>query len=276
MNAKNFLYENLKNEFKSTTGLADDNYLINLTNDWMNDANNSTERFKTHQLYFPQANKILDMATGCGTFLFYGLLNGFDVEGVEPEKWKLEFLKKKIIEKNYPLDWEKKIFPSFGENLPFDDEYFDVCSTYQTLEHVSNVQECLVEMLRVTKKGGGLHIICPDYRSTFEGHYRISWLPLFPRPLAKIYLRLRGKNPNYLDTINYVTEKRIRIILNKIATEKNYNIKIINVKKQNYLSHPKVKNSSFLPYLYLVFASKIYLSKLCRSEVQTNMIVLKK
>ena len=96
-------------------------------------------------------------------------------------------------------------------------------TTYQTLEHVNDVQKCLEECLRVTKIGGGIHIICPDYRSTFEGHYLLPWLPLLPLKIAKTYAKFCGKNPGYLDTLNYTTSRMIRknLIKNEIV-EKIY------------------------------------------------------
>lgn len=275
MNAKDFLANNLKKDHENMIGPVDVNWIEKVADAWMDDENNSAERFKTIQQYFPQASSVLDMAAGCGTFVFYGLLNGFNALGIEPEKWKLEFLKKKIAEKKYPKDWSKKISPSFGECLPFENEFFDVCSTYQTLEHVSDIRKCLEEMLRVTKKNGGIHIICPDYKSTYEGHYRIFWLPLFPRPLAKLYLKLRGKDPGYLDSINYTTQSKIKRFIKKIAQKSDYKVEIIDIKKDRYLNHKKVKNSIILPYLYPLFWIKIYCSKLGKSEMQINLIVRK-
>ena len=53
MTAKAFLYKNLKNDFENLIGPVEDDYLINIANSWMDDDENSTERFNTHQLYFP-------------------------------------------------------------------------------------------------------------------------------------------------------------------------------------------------------------------------------
>ena len=53
----------------------------------------------------------------------------------------------------------------------------------------------------------------PDYRSSFEGHYRLPWIPLFPKLFAKVYLKMLGKPLLGLDSINYVTKKNIMHLL---------------------------------------------------------------
>lgn len=63
------------------------------------------------------------------------------------------------------------------------------------------------------KKGGEIFLHFPDYRSTFEGHYRLPWIPLFPKSLARVYLRILGKPLLGLSSINYVTKKNIMLLL---------------------------------------------------------------
>lgn len=112
------------------------------------------------------------MGSGCGTFILYG----YDMYGIDPSLWKFNFNEMK-------------------------DNFFDCVSTYQTLKHIQNLDRVLKEMIRVTKSGGGIHIKCSDYISTFEGHYLIPWFPLFPKRFARVYLRILKKPINSLDTL---------------------------------------------------------------------------
>ncbi len=41
-----------------------------------------------------------------------------------------------------------------SENIPFDDEYFDVVCAFNSLDHVSNVDDSVSEIKRVTKPAG--------------------------------------------------------------------------------------------------------------------------
>jgi SAM-dependent methyltransferase len=157
----------------------------------------------------PGMHRILDLASGCGQFVLLALREGFDSEGVEPDAWRRGFVERKIELAGYPPDWKRRFHGGAGEALPFRDDSFDYVTSFQTLEHVGDPARVVAEMVRVTRPGGGIHIMCPDYRSTFEAHYQLPWLPLFPRPLACLYLRLLGRPTLGLDTIRYTTGPRV-------------------------------------------------------------------
>jgi SAM-dependent methyltransferase len=157
----------------------------------------------------PGVDRVLDLASGCGQFLIHSLDAGYDCIGLEPDPWRREFVAQKIDLLGRPPAWKTRIRAGRAEALPFDDDYFDYVTSYQTLEHVQDPAAAIREMLRVTRVGGAVHIMCPDYRGTFEGHYRLPWLPLMPRPIARSYLRALGRPTLGLDTIGYVTRPRI-------------------------------------------------------------------
>ena len=212
---RDFLVQNLIREDDLYFGNSDVQWINYVADAWMNDQSNSKWRYEIIKEFFKlnKGAKILDMASGCGTFVFYGLLNGYYVYGIEPEQWKNEFNRMKIKLYGYPEHWKGHFIKAFGESLPFQDESFDVVSSYQTIEHVSDVKACLKEMIRVTKKGGVIFLQFPDYWSSFEGHYQLPWIPLFPKLLARFYLRMLGKPLLGLDSINYVTKKNIMHLL---------------------------------------------------------------
>ncbi len=68
-----FLKENLRRQRgQYFQRVPDEEYIESAARAWMNDATNSRHRFHTIEQVLPQAKKILDMASGCGTFVFYG------------------------------------------------------------------------------------------------------------------------------------------------------------------------------------------------------------
>jgi ubiquinone/menaquinone biosynthesis C-methylase UbiE len=271
--ARMFLIKNMRKDVQSI-GSYSDNDLEEIANAWMDDNNNSKHRFDIIEQYLPKSKKILDMASGTGTFVYYGLLNGYDTYGIEPEEWKFNFNRMKAKEYYYPPEWQKNFIKEYGENLGFMDNLFDVTSSYQTLEHVNNPKQCIAEMIRVTKHSGGIHIMCPDYRSTFEGHYKLAWLPLFPRWIASLYLKIRGRNSEYLKTLNYITSSKIYKYLKEISKEKRIKLDIIDVKRQQFEQKLKNKNILFLKKIYFIYQSLVYLKKLFRSEIQTNLFII--
>ena len=125
-------------------------------------------------------------------------------------------------------------------------------------------------------RGGGLHVMCPDYRSTFEGHYMLPWLPLFPREAAKLYVRILGRKSEYIDTIKYTTTRSIKKALLSIANKNQYQISIVDVKKEAFLLALKKRRMEAFGGFYFIWQSLVYIKKIFRSEVQTNLIIYKK
>lgn len=273
--AKTFLFNNIKNDIDNMIGISNIEEIQKVTDAWMDDKNNSKDRFNIIKYYFEDAHKILDMASGAGTFVYYGLLNGYDAHGIDCEEWKHDFIKMKANENNYPKVWQSHFLNGFGEKLPYEDSTFDVASSYQTLEHVSDVKMCLSEMIRVTKKGGGIHIECPDYCSTFEPHYQIAWLPLFPKTLANLYIKARGRNIEYLATLNYVTKNSIKQNVLEIGREQNLDLEIIDINKESFIKVLKKRNLQFLENLYILYRGLQYIRNLFIKEMQVNLIIIK-
>jgi len=274
VNAEDYLEKMLKKE-EIYFGIKSQEYYNSLINSWMNDKNNSKHRFDTIKLYLPNAKKILDMGFGCGTFMFYGLINNYDIYGIDPSKWKFRFNEMKIKEYSYPSEWINRFVIRYGENLPFEDNFFDCISTYQTLEHVQNIDLVLKEMLRVIKSEGGIHLKFPDYTSTFEAHYLVPWLPFFPKRLARMYLRLLKKPVLGLDTLQYITRNNIIKRISRICKEKSsWKIKIVDVKKvkvERELKKRKIPRLRGITYLLYLFFE--YLKSFFRTEISCDLFI---
>jgi SAM-dependent methyltransferase len=170
------------------------------------------------------------MGAGCGTFVHYALRQNLDAFGIEPESWKLEVIRRKVKQYGYDRSWAQRIIAGKGESLPFADESFDCVTTYQTLEHVQDVHRCCSEMLRVTRRGGGIHIRCPDYElSTFEGHYRLPWIPGLWGRTAERYLALRRRPVAGLRTLQPVSARILKRLFARAGNEQNRRLRIVNV-----------------------------------------------
>jgi SAM-dependent methyltransferase len=102
-----------------------------------------------------------------------------------------------------------------GERLPFASASFDLAVLDQVIEHVSDQAAVIGEALRVVKPNGAVYIACPNYLCFYEPHYKIAFLPLMPKLLGKLYLKLRGRNPVLLEQIRYTTNWRVRKLLGK-------------------------------------------------------------
>ena len=155
--------------------------------------------------------KVLEIGSGYGTFLIGARLwEKMDAFGVEPALFQCDNLKlpKRVLRAGGVE--ENIYFGATGEQLPFRKCFFDIIYSNNALEHVSDPQKVLNEAFRVLKPGGKMVFIVPNYFTFWEGHYKIFWCPLFNwRPLGRAYIRLMGRDPDFLDTLNLVTPKKI-------------------------------------------------------------------
>jgi SAM-dependent methyltransferase len=169
------------------------------------------------------------MAAGCGSLVIQGLLKGYNIYGVEPEKWKQRLIDLKFKENGYPQNWRTHIVEGVGENLPFPDGYFDVVNSWQTFEHVQNVGACLKEIYRTLKPGGTCVVHCPTYMTFYEGHYRMFWIPMLGDSwLGRCYVKLMGRPVAGLKTFHPIRKS----ILIRLAVKAGF--KVIDLRRESF------------------------------------------
>lgn len=143
--------------------------------------------------------KVLDLGAGQGGMVLELLERHADAYGVEPGIEFATLARMRLAEKGHD---SARVRVEGGESLSFRDNYFDYIISLQVLEHVENPGAVLREMFRVLKPGGRCHLNCENYLSFREPHYRVRWLPLLPKGLGALYLRVLGRDPDFL--LNYV------------------------------------------------------------------------
>lgn len=163
--------------------------------------------------------KILDVGSGWGGICIELYHAGGLVTGIEPDKEELQISKLLDQIEGAGVDF----IHGYGENLPFADNSFDIIICNSVIEHVTDVSMVISEIMRVLKPGGAIYLSIPNYLFPFESHYKIFFPPLLPKSIAKIYLKLRGRNPNFIKNINYITTFKI------FSEFKKYGVKIDNL-----------------------------------------------
>jgi SAM-dependent methyltransferase len=146
---------------------------------------------------------LLDLGCGQGGALLEALSRGADAYGVEPGE---EFAALCGLRLQHTGRDPQRIIRASGYTLPFADEVFDYAISLQVLEHLRGVRTVLRELFRVLKPGAHCYISCENYLAFREPHYRLPWLPMLPKPMGALYLRVLGRDPDFLRRhIHYVT-----------------------------------------------------------------------
>lgn len=94
--------------------------------------------------------KVLEVGFGMGTDLFQFACAGSNVTGIDLSPTHLDIAKKRFS--LYGRDADLRL--ADAENMPFDNETFDVVYSFGTLHHTPNANKAMGEIHRVLKPGG--------------------------------------------------------------------------------------------------------------------------
>ena len=153
--------------------------------------------------------RLLNVGCGTGGFTVVAHRAGASAVGVDAEPAAVEICRLKAdAEKGGPIS-----ILGAAEALPFPDACFDVVYCFSTLEHVASVPATVREMLRVARPGGAVYIHAPSALACYEGHYKLFWVPRMPKPLARWYLRARGRPTGFVDTLSPLLPGRLESLV---------------------------------------------------------------
>jgi SAM-dependent methyltransferase len=183
-------------------------------------------------------SRILDVGSGVGNFVVACRNRGFKAVGIEPDRIGQDTTLTAIQIARRRID--SSVFANgVGETLPFPDGCFDLVVMSQVIEHVSDQRRVIREAGRVVREGGAIYVACPNYLRFYEPHYKIFWLPLLPKFLGRLYLRLRGRSAALLDQLTYTTNRRLRKLCKSVGREYS----VFDLHREDFLR--KRKDGSF-------------------------------
>lgn len=205
---------------------------------------------------FSPKGKILDIGCAAGFFLTAAKERGWETYGVEPNTYLSEYGKK---------EFELNVFNGTLKEAGFQDNFFDVVTMWDVLEHTTDPLSELQEANRILKKGGVLVVNFPDFSSIWAKIFRRKWWFLLSHHLY------------------YFTPKTLKLMLDKGGFEVieqrphaqklkiGYMIDMIDRLSKDFISQSIYKISKFFVKLLHIENVQVsyYLS-------QTNMISRKK
>jgi len=98
--------------------------------------------------------KIADIGSGAGEMVRYMTRQGARVTGLECGELQLEKAR------SFPAEGDEVYLEGVGQELPFDDDSFDVVTFFNSLHHVplEHMAGALAEATRVVKPGGSVYV----------------------------------------------------------------------------------------------------------------------
>jgi ubiquinone/menaquinone biosynthesis C-methylase UbiE len=159
------------------------------------------------------AGPILDLGCGKGNTVYYGLTKKHDMWGVDVDQDSIDFYKRRVRLSGAPPEWSDRCLVTNAREMPFKTNYFSAVHSNYVLEHMAQLGEVLRETVRTTQIGGIIFMKAQDARISYEGHYRIPWLPFMPKHVARIWLEEFEKPVDGLGHLQYITTPQVTTIL---------------------------------------------------------------
>jgi 2-polyprenyl-3-methyl-5-hydroxy-6-metoxy-1,4-benzoquinol methylase len=135
---------------------------------------------------FRKNNRLLDIGCGIGLFLDVAKERGWEVYGIEFSENLVSICESKNIK------MEKG---SITEST-FSNEYFDIITSFEVLEHTNNPNEQINSIYKLLRKGGATYVTTPNFNS-----------------LLRFWLKSSYININYPEHITYFTKKTLNRLL---------------------------------------------------------------
>ncbi|MEO0072646.1 MAG: class I SAM-dependent methyltransferase [candidate division WOR-3 bacterium] len=149
---------------------------------YLNDAENIIKTFQKRWALIERhlttnGRRILDIGCAYGFLLNYLQKKGYETYGIELSKNAADY-----AIRNFKL----KVFTKQLREIKFEDNYFDVITIWDVIEHFPNPKLELLEIKRILKPGGILSVITPDsgsFQARFWGGRWVEYL----RPAEHLY-----------------------------------------------------------------------------------------
>jgi SAM-dependent methyltransferase len=162
---------------------------------------------------------ILDFGSGNGYFLFEGLRRNRNIWGVDILKGKFTRYRKLIDFSKSPEIWKQRACVGDGASLPFQSNFFSICTSWWVLEHVPEPEPVLEELVRVTIPGGIIALRAQDAASGWEGHCNIPWIPFLPKSLETSWVESFGVSPQLREGVYNIAQEEVIRFLEKFGCE---------------------------------------------------------
>lgn len=157
--------------------------------------------------------RFVEVGSGMGLFTVTGRALGFNIVGVESSSDRYQASLRAARSLFRDNDFSPCLVQGLAEALPIPDASVDLVASFQTIEHVQDLQRTLCEIRRILRPGGIFFAQAPNYSSFYEAHYGV----LAPLGMGKTwmrrYLRLLGRPVAFLEHLQWISPRQLRVLL---------------------------------------------------------------
>ena len=129
-------------------------------------------RFEFFESYVPhwKSIKVLDIGCGGGLACEFLAKRGANVSGIDLSLNSIKVAQEHAKKSNLQIDYQFGV----AENLPYEENTFDVVVCLDVLEHVANWEKVICEIYRVLNKNG--IFLFDTINKTFKSKFIMIWL----------------------------------------------------------------------------------------------------
>jgi cyclopropane fatty-acyl-phospholipid synthase-like methyltransferase len=166
------------------------------------------ELFRKNRIVAAEGSNILDVGCGMGFFMEVGQEWHCNVKGVELSTFASRYCTEKLH-----LD----VYNGTLETADYHDDYFDVITAFDVLEHLGELSSSMASMRKVLKKEGRLIVLVPNYESpVFQLDRNIRRLKKEPLPNVPEHLTYFT-----MDSLHRMLEKSGFHVTSMLTTKAN-------------------------------------------------------
>jgi SAM-dependent methyltransferase len=185
------------------------------------------------ELGLDKSSRILEGGSGAGGTLLALLKLGYDAYGVEPDP----ILFKIAFERLEEIGAQNRIRREAVGDSSFQNSYFHNFFSFQVLEHVQDQERFFTDVHRLLAPEGKIFVAVPNYRFIWEPHYAMIFPLFLGKSIFGLYLRIRRRNPNYLNSLNFVNPRVLKSLCRRNGFE------ILGLGTDTYLDRIRTVNA---------------------------------
>ncbi|MCB9493201.1 MAG: class I SAM-dependent methyltransferase [Epsilonproteobacteria bacterium] len=154
--------------------------------------------------------KVLEVGTGAGSDFLQWVRAGAQAHGIDLTQESIDHVRTRLALYNLEAH---DVRVADAESLPHEDNTFDLVYSWGVIHHSHDIEQCLREIVRVTKPGGKIKVMVYNRRSLFAFYQYLRFGVLRGRPFQSFQTILYNHQESY--GTKALTRKELKALVSK-------------------------------------------------------------